>query len=139
MQRSHAGIGRQNYRKITQTVHYLLATHCYHIHVYCLTVEYIRPRGHPFRTIDSITQPPTSTLCILNSESSLVTSFTKHTHQNVGCYASLSGPNLQTLSTVPRASGTNHFATVVDTVLLLKTPQGATPGVRSDPKHRHLG
>jgi hypothetical protein len=36
----------------------------------------------------------------------------------------------------PRAIGTNHFATVVDTVLLLKTPRGATPGVRSDPKHR---
>ena len=62
--------------------------------MYCPTVEYIRPRGHPFRTIDPITQPPTSTLCILNSESSLVTSFTKHTHQDVGCYASLSGPNL---------------------------------------------
>jgi hypothetical protein len=106
--------------------------------VYCPTVEYIRPRGHPFRTIDPITQPPTSTLCILNSESSLITSFTKHTHQDVGCYTSLSGPNLQTLSTVPRASGTNHFATVVDTVLLLKTPQGATPGVRSNPKHRQL-
>jgi len=40
------------------------------------------------------------------------------------------------LSTVPRAIGTNHFATVVDTVLLLKTPWGETPGVRSDPKHR---
>jgi hypothetical protein len=40
------------------------------------------------------------------------------------------------LSIVPRAIGTNHFATVVDTVLLLKTPRGATPGVRSDPKHR---
>jgi hypothetical protein len=26
------------------------------------------------------------------------------------------------LSTVPRAIGTNHFATVVDTVLLLETP-----------------
>jgi hypothetical protein len=45
---------------------------------------------------------------------------------------------MQTLSTVPRASGTNHFATVVDTVLLLKTPKGASPGVRSDPKHRQL-
>jgi hypothetical protein len=41
------------------------------------------------------------------------------------------------LSTVPRAPGTNHFATVGDTVLLLKTPRGATPGVQSDPKHRH--
>ena len=62
--------------------------------MYCPTVEYIRPRGHPFRTIDPIIQPPTSTLCILNPESSLVTTFTKHTHQDVGCYASLSGPNL---------------------------------------------
>jgi hypothetical protein len=42
------------------------------------------------------------------------------------------------LSIVPRAIGTNHFATVVDTVLLLKTPWGATPGVRSDPKHRQV-
>jgi hypothetical protein len=40
------------------------------------------------------------------------------------------------LSIVPRAIGTNHFATVVDTVLLLKAPRGATPGVRSDLKHR---
>jgi hypothetical protein len=40
------------------------------------------------------------------------------------------------LSIVSRAIGTNHFATVVDTVLLLKAPRGATPGVRSDPKHR---
>jgi hypothetical protein len=40
------------------------------------------------------------------------------------------------MSIVPRASGTNHLATVGDTVLLLKTPRGATPGVRSDPKHR---
>jgi hypothetical protein len=27
--------------------------------MYCLTVEYIRPRGHPFRTIDLTTQPST--------------------------------------------------------------------------------
>jgi hypothetical protein len=26
--------------------------------VYCPTVEYIRPRGHPFRTIDSILSHP---------------------------------------------------------------------------------
>jgi hypothetical protein len=37
--------------------------------MYCLTVEYIRPRGHPFRMIDTTTQPPTSILY----ESSLVT------------------------------------------------------------------
>jgi hypothetical protein len=36
--------------------------------MYCLTVEYIRPRGHPFRTIDSITiLPSTSTLYALES------------------------------------------------------------------------
>jgi hypothetical protein len=40
--------------------------------MYCLMVGYIRPRGHPFRTIDSITiQPSTSTLYTL--ESNLVT------------------------------------------------------------------
>jgi hypothetical protein len=44
--------------------------------MYCLTVEYIRPRGHPFRTIDPTTQPPTSILY----ESSLVIHYTKHTH-----------------------------------------------------------
>jgi hypothetical protein len=59
--------------------------------MYCLTVEYIRPRGHPFRTIDPITiQPSTSTLY----ESYLVTHYTNHTRQDVGCYASQSGPNL---------------------------------------------
>jgi hypothetical protein len=31
--------------------------------MYCPTVEYIRPRGHPFRSIDPITiLPSTSTL-----------------------------------------------------------------------------
>jgi hypothetical protein len=31
----------------------------------------------------------------------------------------------------------NHQATVGNTVLLQKAPRGATPGARSDPKHRH--
>jgi hypothetical protein len=62
--------------------------------MYCPTVEYIRPRGHPFRTIDPITQPPTLNLHVLILESYLVTHYTKHTHQDVWCYASLSGPNL---------------------------------------------
>ena len=63
--------------------------------MYCLTVEYIRPRGHPFRTIDPITtQPSTSTLYVLALESYLVTHYTKHTRQDVGCYAFQSGPNL---------------------------------------------
>ena len=63
--------------------------------MYCLTVEYIRPRGHPFRTIDPIiTQPSTSSLYALTSKSYLVTHYTKRTRQDVGCYASRSGPNL---------------------------------------------
>ena len=62
--------------------------------MYCPTVEYIRPRGHPFRTIDLTTQPSTSTLHVLALENYLVTHYTKHPHQDVGCYASLSGPNL---------------------------------------------
>jgi hypothetical protein len=41
--------------------------------MYCLTVEYIRPRGHPFRTINPTTQPSTPTLYVLALESSLVT------------------------------------------------------------------
>jgi hypothetical protein len=36
--------------------------------MYCPTVGYIRPRGHPFRTIDPITiLPSTSTLYALES------------------------------------------------------------------------
>ena len=36
--------------------------------MHCLTVGYIRPRGHPFRTIDPITiLPSTSTLYALES------------------------------------------------------------------------
>jgi hypothetical protein len=62
--------------------------------MYCLTVEYIRPRGNPFKTIDPTTQPSTSTLYVLALESYLVTRYTKHTHQDVGYYTSQSGPNL---------------------------------------------
>jgi hypothetical protein len=47
--------------------------------MYCLTVEYIRPRGHPFRTIDPTTQPSTPALYVLALESSLVTHYIKHT------------------------------------------------------------
>jgi hypothetical protein len=62
--------------------------------MYCPTVEYIRPRGHPFRTIDLTTQPSTPTLYVLALESFLVIYHIKHTHQDVGCYASQSDPNL---------------------------------------------
>jgi hypothetical protein len=53
--------------------------------MYCLTVEYIRPRGHPFRTIDLTTQPSTPTLYSLVLENSLVIHHEKHSHQDVGC------------------------------------------------------
>jgi hypothetical protein len=56
-------MSRQNYRKIDSISS--LSLRCALLsypHMYCLTVEYIRPRGHPFRTIDLTTQPPTSTL-----------------------------------------------------------------------------
>ena len=62
--------------------------------MYRLTVEYIRPRGHPFRTIDPTINPSTPTLCVLALESSLVTHYIKHTRQDVGCYAPQSGLNL---------------------------------------------
>jgi hypothetical protein len=42
------------------------------------------------------------------------------------------------LSTVSRASSTNHRVTVGNTILLQKAPRGATPGARSDPKHQQL-
>jgi hypothetical protein len=65
--------------------------------MYCLTVEYIRPRGHPFRTIDLTTQPSTPALYVLAFESSLVIHHIKHSRQDVGCYASQTGPNLYTI------------------------------------------
>jgi hypothetical protein len=62
--------------------------------MYCLTVEYIRPRGHPFRSIPIITQPSIPFLYALASENYLVTHYIKHTRQDVGCYVSQSGLNL---------------------------------------------
>jgi hypothetical protein len=38
------------------------------------------------------------------------------------------------LSTVPRVIGTNHFATVVDTVLLLENTLRGNPGCAVGPK-----
>jgi hypothetical protein len=56
-------------------------------------VEYIRPRGHPFKYISLISY-------LLNSlafpilENSPVTHHINDPHQDVGCYAPQSGPNL---------------------------------------------
>jgi hypothetical protein len=42
--------------------------------MYCSTAEYIRPRGHPFRSIDPVLlSHPQKTLCALYPENSLVT------------------------------------------------------------------
>jgi hypothetical protein len=56
-------------------------------------VKYIRPRGHPFKNI-SLLRHLLSSLASLVLENSLVTRHTKDPHQDVGCYASQSGPNL---------------------------------------------
>jgi hypothetical protein len=56
-------------------------------------VEYIRPRGHPLKMI-SLLSHLLSSLAPLDIENSLVTHHTKYPHQDVGCYASQSGPNL---------------------------------------------
>ena len=61
--------------------------------MYCLTVEYIRPRRHPFRTIN----PHYYSTIHFNSlrfREQSCNPYAKHTHQDVGCYASPSGPNL---------------------------------------------
>jgi hypothetical protein len=39
-----------DFEQVITTVHYFLGAHGYHTCMYCPTVEYIRPRGHPFRT-----------------------------------------------------------------------------------------
>jgi hypothetical protein len=61
--------------------------------MYCPTVEYIRPRGHPFESISLLSHPPQLST-FLTLENSLVIHHIKHSRQDVGCYASLSGPNM---------------------------------------------
>jgi hypothetical protein len=56
-------------------------------------VEYIRPRGHPLKNISLLSHLLIS-LASLILENSLVTHRTKYPRQDVGCYASQSGPNL---------------------------------------------
>jgi hypothetical protein len=60
-------------------------------------VEYIRPRGHPSKTIDLILLSHLHQLSTFPiPENFLVTRHIKYSHQDVGCYASQSGPNLYT-------------------------------------------
>jgi hypothetical protein len=69
-------------------------------------------------------------------ENLLVTHHIKYSRQDVGCYASQSSPNLYKAVHSLSCISANHRATVGNTVLLQKAPRGATPGARSDPKHR---
>jgi hypothetical protein len=62
--------------------------------MYCPTVEYIRPRGTPSERSNSLLSHPPKLSRFLTLESSLVIRHIKHSRQDVGCYASLSGPNL---------------------------------------------
>jgi hypothetical protein len=86
-------MGRWNYRKIDSISSLFLGAHCYHICMYCPTIEYIRPRGHPFESISLLSHPPQLSM-FPTLESSLVIRHIKHSRQDVGCYVSLSGPNM---------------------------------------------
>jgi hypothetical protein len=106
--------------------------------MYCPTVEYIRPRGHPFRThAQYLAIHPI--LCALGAREPSCNP--PHKALSLGrrvLRISKRPEPVKPLSTVSRAFGTNHWATVENTVLLLKAPRGATPGARSDPKHRQI-
>jgi hypothetical protein len=54
---------------------------------------HIRPRGHPLKSI-SLLSHPSSSLTSLALENLLVTHHAKYSRQDIGCYASQSGPNL---------------------------------------------
>jgi hypothetical protein len=62
--------------------------------MYCLTVEYIRPRGHPFRMINLTTQPPTSTLYVPYTREFPCNPPHKAFPPGRRVLASLSGPNM---------------------------------------------
>jgi hypothetical protein len=93
MQQNQAGKGRQNHRKIDSNSS--LSFRCT-----LLSYPYVLPHGRIYKAqgaplqIELTTQPSTSTLHVLTLENYLVTHYTKHPHQDVGYYASLSGPNL---------------------------------------------
>jgi hypothetical protein len=99
VRRNWARMSRLNYRE-TGSVSSLLFWLTLLSYPYVMpTVEYIRPRGHPFKTINrerhhSLLSHPPRSLRFPALESSLVTHRIKHSSQDVGCYASRSGPNL---------------------------------------------
>jgi hypothetical protein len=99
----------------------------------CPTVEYIRPRGYPIISIDHL---PIS-LAFLHSGDFTCNPPHKDPHQEVGYYASPSGPNLLKID----CPSLVHLAQTIELQSTApsypKAPQGVTLGVRSDSKHRH--
>jgi hypothetical protein len=99
--------------------------------MYCLTVEYIRPRGHPFRTIDPTTQPSTPTLYVL-----------RELPCNPLHKAYSPGRRVLRISKRPEPVNTVHCSSCIWHEPFSysrrhrptpKAPWGATPGVWSDP------
>jgi hypothetical protein len=92
-------------------------------------VVYIKPRGNPIIFISLALLHLGDTTCN-----------TPHTNpsQEVGCYTSQSGPNLQKIVSLSRAPSTNHRATI-NNIVLPKSTARVSLGVRSDSKRRHVG
>jgi hypothetical protein len=122
MQRSHARIGRQNYREIysnrSLSFSYTL-----------LSYPHVLPHGRVYKALGAPLhndRPYYSTthLNSLHSQFRELPCNLIHQAYSPGrrVLRISKRPEPITLSTVPRASGTNHFATVGDTVLLLKIP-----------------
>jgi hypothetical protein len=98
----------------------------------CHTVVYIRPRGYPIICVDHL---PIS-LAFLHSGDLACNPPHIDPSQEVGYYASLSGPNLQQIAcpSLVRPARTIELQSIAPSYP--KAPQGVTLGVRSDSKHR---
>jgi hypothetical protein len=93
---------------------------------------YIRPRGYPIISIDHL---PIS-LAFLHSGDLACNPPHIDPPQEVGYYASLSGPNVQKIAcpSLMRPARTIELQSTAPAYL--KAPQGVTLGVRSDSKHQ---
>jgi hypothetical protein len=97
VQRNQARMGRLNYRRIGSDGslflrHVLLS----YLHVMPHGRVY-KAQGAPLQINHSQLSHPPQLSTFPTQESSLVIHHTKHSHQDVGCYASQSGPNLYTI------------------------------------------
>jgi hypothetical protein len=91
--RNQVRISRQHCRKISPVGSLLLRHTSLHA-CKCPTIRYIRPRGHPIKNRSFISHT-LSSLAFSILENSPCNLPHKDPHQEVGCYASQSGPNLQ--------------------------------------------